>query len=134
MKILSLFCPFTVPPKHKYVILAHVGSETLMFVINSEINEFTRNRKWLLKSQVKLVVSDENYSFLDHDSYASCDRARNEMSFDEIFEQVENDINLIMGELTKSTTKEIIKVVKYSTTISKSHKESIITSLEESLK
>jgi len=132
-KVLYLYCPFTHPPKYKYIILAHVGSETICFVINSEINKFTRNRPWLLHGQVELVKTPTDYQFLEHDSYASCDRARNDFSFDDIFNQIDQDMSLIKGELTQATIKEIIENVKQSTTISQSHRELIISSLSKAI-
>lgn len=132
--ILHLFCPFTDPQKNKYVILAHVGSETLCFIINSEINSYLKNRPWLAKCQIELKVTKKQYSFLKHNSIASCHEVIDHFSFEDIYNQVKDDLSLIKGELNQKSIKDILNVVNKTKTISKAHKDLIISSLSRKLK
>lgn len=36
--VLYLFCEFTTPPKHKYLVLLHRDQRPLFFAINSRVN------------------------------------------------------------------------------------------------
>jgi len=64
-------CSHTRPsPKDKFVVIVCRDSTCRGFFINTRVHSFILKQPELLKSQVKIKVSD--YNFLDYDSYIDC--------------------------------------------------------------
>ena len=64
-------CSHTRPvPKDKFVVIVCRDSTCMGFLINTRIHPFILKQPELLKSQVKIKVSD--YNFLDYDSHIDC--------------------------------------------------------------
>ena len=127
-QVLYLFCGFTNPPKDKYLVLAHPGARSLVFVVNSQIHPFIANRGHLLGCQVRL--NDSEYDFLDHDSYVNCSEVIDYLTDREIREQISADVSRVKGELSASTKRKIVRVVQEAKTISPRHKRLIVDSLK----
>jgi hypothetical protein len=125
--ILRLFCSFTSPPKEKRLLVVSISPEPLVFVINSEINEYKRRRSDLLKQQVCLRQSD--YAFLDHNSYVDCSRVRDDFTLSEIEAIVANDPRRILGNIDSATAVEIVETVNDSVTLEPRHKNRVISDL-----
>ena len=126
-QVLYLFCPFTNPPKEKYLALVCHGARPLLFVLNSELNSFRANRPEISTCQV--VLRKAEYAFLDHDSYLDCSEVVD--SFDEsaIIRQLTGDLQRIKGTLNPATKVQIITVVKQAVTLNAVEKTAIIGAL-----
>lgn len=127
-QVLYLHCRFTNPQKDKYLVLVHLGTRPLFFVINSEIHDYIASRPDLLRCQVQLSAADND--FLRHDSVLNCGEVIDRFSEDQVRDQVLADMSRISGELSESTKKEIIRVVRGARTISPRHKGLIVESLK----
>ena len=121
--IILLHCPFTTPPKNKFIILLSANPDPILFMINSDENPFIENNPALHTQQIKIRQSD--YGFLDHDSFVNCSEAITLLSVSEIMKQVNDDPTRIKGKLIDSTKTSIRNVVKRSTTLSGVHKDII---------
>ncbi len=130
-RVLYLFCDFTNPPKDKYVVISHSDStqRVVIFVINSQINNFLKKRDSLLNCQVKIEPSD--YPFLEHNSYINCADVEY-FEKDKIAAQLLSDKDRDKGTLKQETKNKILKVVKdpKTITISRKYKKLITISLE----
>jgi len=127
-KILRLYCTFTNPPKEKYFVLAYSNLNSLLFIINSNVHEYIKQRKYLLHCQDEITASD--YPFLKHDSYINCAKVIKHFDRQLIEEQLLDDLNRIKGELKPDTRNEIIRAVDNAKTISPKHKELIMNALK----
>lgn len=127
--VIFLFCPFTDPPKDKYLVLCSPcdDSEVLVLTINSRIAKFIENRADLRSCQVKINASD--YHFLHHDSYIDCSKVITDFDSINIERQLLSDLTRIKGELSETTKQEIVAAVQMAKTISPHHKRIITTSL-----
>lgn len=125
--VIRIHCTFTLPPKIKFLVVAHVTKNPLLFVINSEISEFVQLRSYLLDCQILLPASE--YEFLDHDSYLDCGQIIDSLSLTYIQEEIEKDIGIIKGNLKHCTISEILTVIEKSKMISPKHKNLIRSSL-----
>ena len=57
-EVLYLFCPFTSPPKDKYLVLACAKPRPLLFMVNSTIHPFIASRPALRRCQVALSATE----------------------------------------------------------------------------
>jgi len=126
--VLYLFCEFTTPPKHKYLVLLHRDQRPLFFVINSRVNAYILHRPWLAQSQV--LIPAASHSFLDHDSIIDCSNVRADMSLEDMRNQLAPNLTLYRGDLDEAVRREIVRVVDAATTISPLHKQLIRTALQ----
>ena len=97
--IIRRYCEFTTPPKYKYLFVASVTPKLLVFVINSEINEFIKKRPSMLKCQVEL--KKENYNFLDHDSHTNCVDVNDSIDLSRLQSELENQFGDVFQETFK---------------------------------
>lgn len=127
-RVLYLFCNFTQPPKEKYLLIASTNPLILMFVINSEINQFKTRKPHLLNAQLPISVID--HKFLDHDSFIDCSQvvSQNDFSLKEIHSQVLKDMSRIKGTISQLLAQQIISVVNNSRTLVKDEINAITTS------
>lgn len=126
--VLCLFCEFTVPPKEKYLAVVSAEPRPLLFVVNSSVGEFVRQRPDLLKCQVLLSAAD--YGFLTHDSYLDCSNVIDCIDQNVIAHQVTRDIGRIKGDLNGATRARVVEVVRQAKTISPRHKAAIEDALK----
>lgn len=69
--VFYLFCKHTKPhPKNKFVVIVCFENIPMGFLINSQVNEFVKNRPSLLRCEVKILQQD--HAFLSYDSYVDC--------------------------------------------------------------
>lgn len=125
--VVYLFCEFTSQPKDKYLVLVTLEEPPILFVINSNINKFIRERKYLLDCQI--TVEPKHLDFLDHDSYLDCGQPIVSFSIREIKTQLMDDITRLKGKLPDSKLIEIKKVVEKARTITPIQKRAILNSL-----
>lgn len=128
-QVLYLSCDFTTPPKEKYLLIIGQDSRVLMFVINSQINNFIAARQYMLNCQIQIF--QKNYDFLNHDSYINCAEVVTAFSNQEIVNQIVDDMSRVKGEINAATKAEIIKVVDTAITISQRNKNLIISALSK---
>jgi len=113
--VVYVFCPFTNPPKEKYVILAATDEPPLLIVVNTTVHRFIRERPYMDRCQVLLGASD--YTFLDHDSNANCAEVIDTMPLEEIITQLVADPSRIKGTLTPKSTSEVGVALGLSATV-----------------
>jgi len=109
-RVLYLFCPFTEPPKEKYVILLRLGNPTLLFLINSRIHDYIANRPDLAACQ--LLITQSDYEFLAHDSYIDCSNAIDDFSDKDVLDQIIGDISRVKGTLNPRTIQDMKRIVR----------------------
>jgi hypothetical protein len=127
--IILLNCPFTRPPKEKFLIV--LGSNETncgVFVISSRIPTFAAARDDLTNSQV--VVDAAQHAFLAYDSYADCSKVII-VSRDNILAQVKADLTRLKGPLSDDVRDRILKVVGESRILPLEDKERIAQHFEE---
>lgn len=115
-RILHLYCELQGRiGKRKFLVLADADEECLFFVINSQINDFVRNRLSLMQAQIAMKARD--YGFLQHDSWLAChepyfiDRA-------EVLRQINEDPGgALRGHIDDALRRKILKVVASSPTL-----------------
>jgi hypothetical protein len=130
-QVLYLFCSFTTPqPKNKFLFVACVNPRPLLFVINSQINDFISNRPHLRRCQVSIKSGD--YKFLTHDSFINCTEAKDDFDYSDIEIQLLNDMTRIRGPLSQPCVDEIIEAVKLTKALAPRYKAWILASLHGS--
>lgn len=113
--------------REKFLVLTLVDEASYLFCINSEIHEYIKARKHLLKCQIE--IKKTQYDFLDHDSYINCSEII-KIDYDDIIEEINSDISKIKGKLNDNEVKYIIKVLRKAITIEPIEKNNIIESLK----
>jgi len=126
-RVIYIFCPFTDPPKEKFLIIVYWGTKPLLFVVNSRVPEFIKRKPELSKCQVPITSLD--YDFLDHDSFINCSEVYDSLESSEIINQIYLELGRIKGELSVTTKRQIIAVVRDAKTVSANHKRLIIDAL-----
>jgi len=126
-RVLYLFCPFTEPPKEKYAVLLSLGNPTLLFLINSRINDYIADRQDLAACQ--LLIAQSDYEFLDHDSYIECSNVIDEFADEDVLDQIISDISRVKGTLNPRTIQDVQRIVRQARTISPFHARIILSSL-----
>lgn len=126
--VLYLFCQFTHPlPKDKFLLLVSLKPEPLFFVVNSEMNDYVKNRPHLAKCHI--LLEKEKHHFLSHDSYINCNEAKS-FSIEEVETQVLENMGRIKGIVSKEIRLFIIEATKASKTLSREKKSIILESLQ----
>ena len=127
-RIVYLFCDFTAPPKNKYLLLAHVGSPPLLFIINSSIPAFVREKHWLSSCQVKLAATD--YECLSHDSHLDCSEVITAFDGQAMRNQLLADVRRLKESISADTKRQVLRAVTGAYTISGVHKSMVLNSLQ----
>jgi hypothetical protein len=125
--VLRLYCQFIDPPKEKYLILACVDPESLLFFVNSEVHPFIQSRPDLAKCQVALRASD--CGFLDHDSFADCSHVIRLSHDEDILTELLNNTAGIVDQLPRHVMDDILRVVRMARTIAAADKRAIEAAL-----
>jgi len=81
-RILHVHCSFMTPPTNKFVVVAAIQPVLLLFVVNSEINQWLQARADLRDRQV--TISQQDHTFLNQDSFLNCTKAVRQMQIEEI--------------------------------------------------
>ena len=126
-RILRLVMPFAQGDRNKYVVVAHGGTEPLLFIINSEINPYILKRRSLRDCQVCLKATA--YDFLRHDSYVDCSQPWDGLGLSDIVRQLSEDTRRVVGDLDSTSMGAIVGVVHAARTLSKRQKQLIIDAL-----
>jgi len=115
--------------KHKFLVLvADDDPEIWTFIINSELNQYVKDRPHLLKCQVKIAAAD--HSFLPHDSYLACDKVLHLHRADVIRELMAN-MGGIRGNVDDDVMDQMRAAVKFAKTLAPAEKARILSSLVE---
>lgn len=102
----------------------------LLFVINSGVNRFIRNREELWKTQIPLAA--ELHSFLSHNSYLALHEAITSFTCEDIENQILGDGKRILGEIRDLETRTQIETgVNVSPTLILGHKHRIHAALAQ---
>lgn len=127
--VLYLHCPFTTPPKEKFLLVA-CCNPLLVLVINSEINPFIQAREELLTCQVELPEHD--HDFLEWDSFVNCIEAHAAFNIEDIRETVISDYQrTIRGRIADYCMREVFLAVQASPTMKRGQKRQILEALDE---
>lgn len=98
----------------KRFIVLHVGQQTVACVINSNVSRFIADRAALLKCQVQMGM--ESHSFMDHDSFVDCSRARVYATADVVLDLV-REPGWMLGHITADLRDEILGALKHAPTL-----------------
>jgi hypothetical protein len=116
-RILHLHCSFTTPPKDKFVVIAALEPEPILFVINSEINKWLQDRPDLRDRQTTLHQSD--HRFLGRDSFLNCTEAIRKVPLSEIEGQLVQNLDNIKDRLTEEERQAVLYAVDGCRTLTK---------------
>jgi hypothetical protein len=108
--VLYLHCPFTRPPKEKFLLVACVEPILNFFVINSEIPDFVQKRSHLKRCQVEIDAA--KHPFLTHDSYIDCKDAITSLTREHVEEQILNDMSRLKGNIEEPVKEQVIAAIK----------------------
>ena len=122
-QVLYLFCDFTDPPKEKYLVLACVEPEPLLFVINSSIPAFIARRPDMRRCQVRVTTS--THPFLDHDSFINCAETIPLSDQPNMRQQLLTGVGRIKGTLDDAARRQVLNAVRAAVTVSPSYKKAI---------
>lgn len=126
-QVLYLFCPFTRPPKDKYVVLLTMSPQPLLFVVNSRIPAFAAKRPHLAGCQVLIDAMD--HSFLDHDSFINCAEVIDALDREAVLSQLRADTSRLRGCVSPPVMAEIVDAVNGARTITSMHKKAVLSAL-----
>ncbi len=127
--VLYLHCPFTTPPKEKFLLVA-CCNPLLVLVINSEINQFIEAREELLNCQVEIPVHD--HDFLEWDSFVNCIEAHAAFNIDAIKEKVISEYpRTVRGRIADYCMRAVFTAVQASPTMKRGQKRQILEALDE---
>jgi len=128
-QVLRLFCHFTTPPKNKHLLLVSIYPHPLLFMVNSHIHPYIKNRSYLKSCQVLLQASQ--HWFLAHDSYVDCREAYTNFSLDDIVNQVQSDGRRVKGFISDEAQEQILAATKICPVLEKKYKNSILAEFEK---
>jgi len=107
--IVRLFCPFTSPPKHKFLLLLSMNPNPVFFIINTQPNRFLiRN----FPDQQILIKQNEYAAFLSRDSFIDCSTPRGDFTAEDIRRKVLADVGRIKGKLTEPDRAAVVDAIK----------------------
>jgi hypothetical protein len=113
--------------KTKYLLLvADEDPDYWTFIINTDINQFVKNRPELLKCQV--AVDASNNQFLAHDSHVACHELMR-MRREEMIRELMDSTDSMKGQISDDIKTEVIAAVKFAKTISEAEKSIVIAAL-----
>jgi hypothetical protein len=129
--IVHIYCPYIINPHEKFVVIVHVDIEddlVLGFFINSEINQLVVSNPDKLKCQIEL--SEQDYSFLDHDSYLDCSEVQDESGYEEMALHLASKPSDHKGMLDQRDIQKVLEKVREAKTISDYDKSLIADSFD----
>jgi hypothetical protein len=125
--IVRLFCPFTTPPKHKFLLLLSMNPEPVFFIINSKLNPFLVRH---FQDQ-QIPIKQQDYSaFLSNDSFIDCSRPRSDFKADDIRGKLMADVGRIKGKLNETDRVAVLDAIRRNRTIEARLKRSLIKVLK----
>ena len=121
--VLRLHVKDTTPPKYKRFIIVGFSQDKLSLAtvyINSEINT---NINWSQEQQtLQLLFSSEGRPYLERDSYIDCSKLMFRDT-EEIYSAVDENPNVVIGELSLEDLKYVMDTLKYAPTIKGKYKK-----------
>jgi hypothetical protein len=126
--VLYLHCPFTTPPKLKFMVVA-CCEPLLVLLINSEIHEFILANDEMADCQVDLPKAD--HDFLDWDSVVNCVNAHGAFSLEEVKAMVAADYGTVLkGRVADYCLRNVYIAVKDSPTMPRKQKKLILEAMK----
>lgn len=123
--VLYLFCPFTKPPKSKYLLLVCVSDSPEFFVINTTPNAFLTAR--FPAQQVRLPAA--SYLFLAHDSFVDCSSARQDFENADLKAKLMADVSRVKGSLLPQEKAAVVKAIQGNRAMERNVKNRIVAAL-----
>jgi hypothetical protein len=112
--VVRLYCPFTSPPKHKFLLLLSINPDPVFFVINTQPNRFLiRN---FPDQQIPMKQSDYS-TFLSCDSVIDCSTPRSDFTFEDMRKKVLADLGRIKGKLVYRDRAAVVDAIIRNRTI-----------------
>jgi hypothetical protein len=114
--------------KDKYLVMvASVDPDVLVFVVNTEVNQFVAARPELNRCQ--LTIDQAGHTFLDYDSFLACHKTlaipRAQVAGDLL-----RDMSRYKGQITDDLRQQILGVIQTQPKmISKAHRDAITAAL-----
>src|SRR4030067_1619536 len=124
--ILRLFCPFTSPPKYKFILLLSMNPEPVFFIINTKPNRFVLRK--FPDQQIPVIQRD--YTSPTHDSYIECSTPRSEFTAEAMRAKGLADLGRIKGMLTEADRAAVVGAIKRNRTIETSQKRRLIKNFQ----
>jgi len=129
--VIHKHCPFTTPPKNKFLVVASIQPRLLVLLINSQINEF------YFKSgldQFHVPVPAADHTFLNHNSFTNCIESHEAFDYTAVREDVIHNYNEVFkGWLTDSCLEQIYHAVKNNNLIARGYQKEIVASIKAQL-
>lgn len=96
--------------KEKYLVMvASIDPDVLVFVVNTEVNQFVAARPELCRCQ--LTIDQASHSFLDYDSFLACHKTlaipRAQVSSDLV-----RDMSRYKGQISEDLRQQILGVIQ----------------------
>lgn len=127
--VLYLHCPFTTPPKLKFMVVA-CCEPLLVLLINSDIHAHILANDEMLASQVDLPQAD--HDFLDWDSFVNCISAHNAFSLDEVKTMIADDYGSVLkGRVADYCLRQVYIAVADSRTMPRKQKKMILEAMKD---
>lgn len=125
-RVLHIVCPFTTPPKPKFVVVA-VEDPLVLLLVNSQVHPYIAVRPYLSVCQVTVTALE--HTFLEHDSYLDCSQPISSMSREAVIVQLVADPARIKGELSPATRAAAADAIGRAVTIPQIEKDRILARL-----
>ncbi len=127
-QVVYLHCDFTKPnPKNKYLLIASIQPQVLLYIINSSIHDYISSRPHLLAVQVAIDL--KNHNFLEHDSYINCVDTIRCFNYEELESILLTDMDRLKGPISTDVRAQVLAATKASTTLSSREQDWILASL-----
>ena len=129
--VLTLFCDFTNPQKHKLLVLVSLNPQLTFFMINSKLNEFRANKQEVREHQVQLTQAQ--HAFLTKpNSWADCFKVIRQFDAQEIARQIlQQRIGRLEGIIHNDVKAVIRSVVRDSRVLENRFKNGILQDLKD---
>ena len=128
--VLTLFCDFTTPQKHKLLTLVALSPQLSFFIINSALNEFRTNNEEAREHQVELLQAQ--HAFLKKpNSWLDCFKVVRHFDAQEIARQFQQKIARLEGAIHNDIRARIREVVMDSRVLEKRFKDGIMQDLKD---
>jgi len=127
-QVVYLHCDFAKPtPKNKYLLIASIEPQVLLYIINTSIHEYISSRDYLLVAQVE--IDRDNHGFLDHNSYIDCTTTIRRFNYDELESILISDMSRLKGSVSADVRTQVLAATKASSTLPGREQDWILSSL-----
>jgi hypothetical protein len=124
--IIHVYCPFISKPNNKFLLIACIDPDPVVFVINSKPHPFILRS--FMDLQIRLDPTESD--FLTHESFIDCSNPNDTMAMRDYVDLIINDPTAGRRmEINERTRTEVIKAIKRNRIMTPAMKRRLLSGL-----